>query len=347
MMTAQGISGRRERDDGPSDSTVSPYSMAEDLYQTLGVNRDATKDQIQRAYRKLALKYHPDRTQGDESARDKFKRVQEAYDVLSHEEKREAYNRYGADFEKIRSGGFRPDAGGASFEGLDLESIFGGRGGGGGGFENGFSDFFEQLRGARGGGGSGGRATRRRAQQPVAGENLRHELNISLHKAITGGVVEFYLATSSGRHKLAVTLPPGVESGTKMRLRGKGEVSPNGGPPGDLILLVTVSDHAYFRRSGKNLEMTLPVTLKEAALGAKIDVPTPTKTITLSIPPGTSSGKKLRLKGQGVDDGKGVPGDMIAQVQIILPKTIDDKAQQWIESFDQTHPIEPRMGLRW
>ncbi len=209
--------------------------MAEDLYQTLGVGREATKDDIQKAYRKLARKYHPDLNQNDPKAQDKFKRVQEAYDVLSDDEKRAAYNRYGADFERIRTGGFNPNAsGGPSFDGLDLEQIFGGRGGGG--FENGFSDFFEQMMGgaARGGGRArGGRsgAGSARPAQPTAGENLRHELEITLHKAMTGGPTEFYVHSPNGSHKLSVNIPPGIESGTKMRLRGKGAPSPNGGPP--------------------------------------------------------------------------------------------------------------------
>jgi DnaJ-class molecular chaperone len=324
--------------------------MAEDLYQTLGVSRDASKDDIQKAYRKLARKYHPDLNQDDKQAQEKFKRVQEAYDVLSDEEKRAAYNRYGADFERIRTGGFNPNAAsGTSFEGLDLEQIFGrakGAGGGGGGFENGFTDFFEQMLG--GGAGRGARGARRPSQAPTPGTNLRHELQISLQKAILGGPTEFYLHSATGRNKLSVNIPAGIESGTKMRLRGKGEPSTSGGPPGDLILVVNVSEHPHFRRSGRNLELTLPVSLREAALGAKIDVPTPKSTITLSIPPCSSSGKKLRIKGQGVPDPKGgAAGDLIVQLQIVLPKTLDDTAKQAIEQLDADHPVQPRESLAW
>ena len=322
--------------------------MAEDLYQTLGVSRDASKDDIQKAYRKLARKYHPDLNQDDKQAQDKFKRVQEAYDVLSDEEKRAAYNRYGADFERIRTGGYNPNAAsGTSFEGLDLEQIFGrGKGaGGGGGFENGFSDFFEQM---LGGAGRGARTGRRPSQAPTPGANLRHELQISLQKSLLGGPAEFYLHSTTGANKLSVNIPAGIESGTKMRLRGKGEPSPNGGPPGDLILIVNVSEHPHFRRSGRNLELTLPVSLREAALGAKIDVPTPKSTITLSIPPCSSSGKKLRIKGQGVPDPKGgAAGDLIVQLQIMLPKTLDDAAKQAIEQLDADHPVQPRESLTW
>jgi DnaJ-class molecular chaperone len=325
--------------------------MAEDLYQTLGVSRDASKDDIQKAYRKLARKYHPDLNQNDNKAQDKFKRVQEAYDVLSDEEKRAAYNRYGADFERIRTGGFNPNAAtGTSFEGLDLEQIFGrargGAGGGaGGGFENGFSDFFEQM---LGGGGRGPRTSRRAPQQPPsAGENIRHELQIPLQKALLGGPTEFYIHTASGANKLSVNIPPGIESGTKMRLRGKGEPSRSGGTPGDLILVVNVLEHPHFKRVGKNLELTLPLTLREAALGAKIDVPTPKSTITLSIPPCSSSGRKLRIKGQGVADAKGETGDLLVQLQIVLPKSLDQEAQKAIEAIDAANPLDPRGALSW
>lgn len=320
--------------------------MPEDLYQTLGVSRQADKDEIQKAYRKLARKYHPDMNPGDKGAQEKFKRVQEAYDVLSDSQKRAAYDQYGADFEKIRQGGFRSAPGGATFEGLDIEQIFGGSGGRE--FKNGFSDFFEEL--LRSGAMGGGTATRQRRSAPprqTAGETIRYELRIPLKKAITGGTHEFYLPLQERGEKIAVTIPPGVDTGAKMRLRGKGHPSPFGGPPGDLILTVHVDDHPSIRRVGRNLELTLPVTLREAALGGKVEVPTPKGTVTLTIPSGSSSGKRLRLKGQGVDDGKGPAGDLIVVLQIVLPSAIDDSARELIERFDELHPSEPRKKLHW
>jgi curved DNA-binding protein len=324
--------------------------MPEDLYQTLGVSRQSDKDEIQKAYRNLARKYHPDMNQNDEKSREKFKRVQEAYDVLSDPEKRAAYDRYGADFEKVRSSGFNPaaGAGGASFEGLDLEQIFGGARGGGG-FQNGFSDFFEQLMGAGATGGGGGRSAGRRPRPaaPAVGDNIRHELHIPLKKALTGGQHEFYLPADAGRQKIAFSVPAGIESGSKMRLRGKGYASPSGGPAGDLILVIHVDEHPLIRRQGKNLVITLPVTLKEATLGAKVEVPTPKGTLMMTVPPGSSGGRRLRLKGQGVDDGKGPAGDILIELQIALPEKIDDAARQWIEQFDSTHPLTPRSQLGW
>lgn len=322
--------------------------MAEDLYQVLGVGRDATKEAIQKAYRKLARKYHPDMNPSDKGAQEKFKRVQEAYDVLSDPDKREAYNRYGADFEKIRNGGWQPGAGGASFEGfegLDLEQIFGGRGGG---FEGGFADFFEQLagRGGRGGSpfsGAGGRGRR----APQRGSNVRHELTLPMKLAVTGGKTEFYLQRPSGPEKISVTIPPGVEDGDKIRLREKGHPSHTGGPPGDLILILRLTPDPYFRRSGRNLELTLPVTVAEAALGAKIDVPTPAGTVRLSIPAGSSSGRRLRLKGQGVKQKDATAGDLVVELQVRLPREIDETSQQLIRDFDARNPLHPRDGLTW
>lgn len=312
--------------------------MAEDLYQTLGVARDASKDDIKKAHRKLALKYHPDKNPDDDVAREKFKRIQEAYDVLSDEDKRAAYDRYGADFEKIRNSGYQPGAGG--FDGLDLDQIFGGAaaGRGGGAQFDGFSDFFEQLMGGRGGH-AGPRAQRPMPPQP--GANIRHELEIPLQTAVLGGQIEFYL----NNEKLAVTIPAGVDNGSKIRLRDRGQPSPNGGPNGDLILLIKVSDHPYFQRNGRNLELSLPVSVGEAALGAKVDIPTPRGTITMTIPSGSSSGRRLRLKGQGVGQRDGSAGDLFVVLQIQLPESLDEESKQLMEEFAERNPAVGRENL--
>lgn len=313
--------------------------MAEDLYQILGVSRDASKDEIKKAHRKLALKYHPDKNPDDKVASEKFKRAQEAYDVLSDDEKRPAYDRYGADFEKIRSSGYQPGTEG--FEGLDLDQMFGGgrggRGGGGGQTQfDGFSDFFEQMMG--GGRGSGGH---QRQSPPQKGGNTRHELEIPLQTAVQGGKTEFYL----NNEKLSVNIPAGVETGSKIRLRDRGQPSPNGGPSGDLILLIKVSDHPHFRRSGRNLELNLPVSIGEALLGSKIDIPTPSGTVALSIPANSSSGRRLRLKGQGVKQRDGSSGDLYVVLQIEVPKATDEESQKLIEQFETQNPLALREGL--
>ena len=316
--------------------------MAEDLYQTLGVGRDASKDEIKKAHRKLALKYHPDKNPDDKVASEKFKRAQEAYDVLSDEEKRAAYDRYGADFEKIRSSGYQPGAGG--FDGLDLDQVFGGgrggRGGGGGQTQfDGFSDFFEQMMG--GGGRGRGAGGRQRQAPPQKGGNTRHELEIPLQTAVQGGKTEFYL----NDEKISVNIPAGVETGSKIRLRDRGQPSPNGGANGDLILLIKVSDHPCFSRNGRNLELNLPVSISEAVLGAKIDIPTPSGTVALSIPANSSSGRRLRLKGQGVKQRDGSAGDLFVVLQIEVPKEADEESQKLIEQFDARNPVPLRDGL--
>ena len=180
--------------------------MSEDLYQTLGVGRDASKDEIKKAHRTLALKFHPDKNPDDKAAQEKFKRIQEAYDVLSDDDKRAAYDRYGADFEKMRQGGFHPSAGAGGFDGLDLDQIFGAGRGGGPQFEGGFADFFEQILGGAGPGGArtGGPQgpRRRRAAPPARGSNIRHELELPLHTAVLGGKTEFYFTRNGKSEKL-------------------------------------------------------------------------------------------------------------------------------------------------
>ena len=327
--------------------------MPEDLYQVLGVDRQASKDDIQKAYRKLARKYHPDMNPDDNKAKERFKRVQEAYDVLSDEEKRNAYNRYGADFEKIRTGGWQPGAGGASFDGLDLEQIFGGRGGpGAGGFEGGFADFFEQLMGAgrggpRGGGRPGGGRPGGAGSHTMAqrGANLQTELSISFATAIKGGKVDFVPQSQGDGKTLTVTIPPGVQDGAKMRLRGKGQPSPTGHEPGDLMLVIRVLPHEWYQRVGQNLKLSLPVSLAEAALGAKVDVPTPHGTISLTIPPGSSSGKRLRLKGQGVANKDGSKGDLLVDLVVKLPEHYEPEDKAAIEQLEQRYTSDVRNKL--
>ncbi|MCO8121446.1 J domain-containing protein [Stieleria sp. TO1_6] len=328
--------------------------MAEDLYQTLGVTRSATKDDIKKAHRKLALKFHPDKNPGKD-AQDRFKRIQEAYDVLSDDEKRAAYDRYGADFEKVRGGGYQGAPPGG-FDGLDLEQIFGGAGrpgagpgggsgggpGGGFNFEGGFGDFFEQILGGGGGAPRGGGRARPAPQRgPQPGATVRHELELPLEVAVRGGEMEFYL----NEEKLGVTIPPGVSDGAKMRLRHQGGPSPNGGQRGDLILIIKVSSHPHFRRNGQNLELTLPVSISEAVLGTSVDVPTPSGTVTLTIPANSSGGRKLRLKGQGVPSKSGTAGDLIVTLQIKVPDSIDDESQALLKQFAERNPQSLRDDL--
>lgn len=330
--------------------------MAEDFYKTLEVNKDASQAEIQKAYRDLARKYHPDLNPDDKNAKQKFQKVQAAFDVLNDPAKRENYDRYGSAFEQMGAGGGArgpsPGAGwshtGSAPEDFDFSQFFGerfgaGAGGGGGDPNGGFADIFSQFRraGSRGEGGG-------RRRQKVAGQDVRSEVHIPFQTAITGGTVDLQLHRPDGRiETIAVKIPAGIESGKSIRLRGQGEPSPDGDNPGDLLIKVHVSEHPHFHRRGRNLYVKLPVTLAEAAAGAKVDVPTPRGTVSIRVPPGTSSGTRLRVKGRGIA-GSGEPdGDLFAEIQIVLPKSINDEEREWFAKFGERHPDEPRRDLRW
>jgi DnaJ-class molecular chaperone len=318
--------------------------MAEDYYKILGIQRGASASDIQNAYRKLARKYHPDLNPDDAAAKEKFQKVQQAYEVLNDPKKRDLYDRYGSSYESFGPGGPTRGPGGASwsfhggpggFEEVDLSELFGGGGAGGG-----FADFFRQVAG----GGPRGRAR----PTPGRGADLQHAITVPFATAVEGGEVRLEVSRSGGkRESISVKIPAGIEDGKKIRLRGQGEASPTGGPPGDILLKVNVAPHPTYRRHGKDLEVAVPVTVAEAALGGKVDVPTPQGTITLTVPPTTSSGKRLRIKGHGIDDGKGPPGDLFAEVQIMLPENLDEESRRLLQDFDGRNRMSPRSQLRW
>jgi curved DNA-binding protein len=323
--------------------------MAEDkdYYQTLGVARDASQDDIQAAYRKLARKHHPDMNPDDKTAKEKFQKIQAAFDVLNDPSKRELYDRYGSSFESMGAGGprgGRAHGGGGQaapgFEEVDFSQLFGDRFGGEGG--GGFADLFAQFR-------PGGKGRGKRAQQaPMRGADAHHQLEIPFATAVQGGTVELVITHESGQTEtLSVKIPVGIPDGGKIRLRGQGGQSTMGGEPGDLLITVHVAPHPYFTRHGNDLIVRLPVTLAEAALGGKVDVPTPKGTIALTIPAGTSSGKKLRVKGHGVAPKSGTPGDLFAEVQIVLPDKLSDQTLAAIREHEQNRPPNPRADLRW
>ena len=322
--------------------------MPQDYYKTLGIARGATTDEIQKAYRKLARKYHPDANPDDKTANEKFKQVQEAYDVLSDEEKRDLYNKFGHDFERVAAagGGSRgpwPGAGGGNvhYEQVDLNDLFGEGGAGG------FSEFFRHFAGGQGGPQPGGPRRGRRAP-PVRGADLHHSITIPFKTSIAGGKEDVAIVRDGvKRETIAVKIPPGIENGKTLRVPGKGERGQAGGPAGDLLIAVRVTPHEHFRRDGKNLIVTMPVTLLEAAAGAKVDVPWPKGTAVLTIPPMTSSGQRLRMKRLGVDDKKGTPGDLLVELEIILPPQLTDDDLALLRRIEQNHPYNPRGHLRW
>jgi molecular chaperone DnaJ/curved DNA-binding protein len=224
------------------------------------------------------------------------------------------------------------------FEDVDFSEFFGERFGGDP--SGGFGDIFGQFRRAA------GRRGRGRAAAPGGG-NVESEITIPFQTAVSGGNVDLSLQRSDGKTEtISVKIPPGVDEGKKIRLRGKGE-SLDGGAAGDLLLTIHVSPHPIFKRHGKDLEVRLPITLVEAVAGAKVDVPTPWGTISLRIPPQTSSGKRLRIKGHGIRPASGDPGDLFAETSIVLPDRIDDATIEAIKRLDSEQHQNSRADLRW
>ena len=323
--------------------------MATDYYQTLGVAKKATEDEIRKAYRDLARKYHPDLNPDDASAKKKFQDVQAAFDVLNDKKKREQYDRFGPGFEQMGGGGPRGPGGAGfgghgpvSFDDIDLNDILSGAAGGGGG---GFADLFRNFGRGRSGPAGGART---RPPQPRRGADLQHQLTVSFNTAVLGGEAQVTVQRKNGkREAISVKVPAGIEDGKKIRLRQQGEAGEHGGSAGDILLQIHVATHPHFHRRGTNLDVRVPISLAEAVVGAKIDVPTPRGTISLSVPPGTSSGKKLRIKGHGIEV-KGKPaGDLFAEIMIELPPEMD--ADDWImiKKLEEKHPYEPRKDLKW
>lgn len=329
--------------------------MSQDYYAALGVSRGASQDEIQKAYRKLAKKYHPDMNLDDKTAQKKFKEVQQAYDVLSDEKKRKLYDQFGADFEQMGAGpGPGPQWSSQvppGFSGFE----FGGAGAGGG--ENLPPELQDLLRQFTSGGEGGfqfgpiptsrRRSSRRAAGQP--GADLRHEVEVPFRTAVMGGEISLRL-TRPGRKTdtIAVRIPAGIEDGKTIRLRGQGEPSSLGGAAGDLLITVRVAPHPSFRRDGLDLIVRVPVTLAEAALGAKVDVPTPQGAIALKVPAGTSGGTRLRARGQGVKSAAGETGDLYAEIMIVIPKQLDDESAELMRQLNEKlQQPDPRADLAW
>ncbi|MFB3825221.1 MAG: molecular chaperone DnaJ [Bryobacteraceae bacterium] len=385
-----------------------------DYYETLGVPKGAGPDDIRKSYRKLARKYHPDLNPGDKSAEERFKRVQEAYDILSDPKKRQMYDQYGFYSETGMPGG-GPGAGGTQwqpgmdFGGFDFSDLFSGAGAGTGGARRGgtasagtggrFSDIFSQFFG-RGGA---------REPAPEKGSDLEYGLNVDFWQAIKGtqirvnitrydvcgacqgsgaaggatgmcpecngsgtvsqmaGAMRFNLTcprcNGSGKLKnvcsvchgegrvpraesVEVRIPPGVRSGTRLRVPGKGNAGTGGAPPGDLYITTNVEPHPFFSREGDNIEIKVPVTVWEAGLGAKIEVPTIDGRALLKIPQGTTNGQRFRLREKGVLNPRtGARGDQIIEVVIQAPDVHDERTKELLRELGKLHPEDPRAGM--
>jgi molecular chaperone DnaJ len=383
-----------------------------DYYDTLGVPRKSSADEIRKAYRKLARKYHPDLNPGDKSAEERFKNVQEAYDVLSDSKKRQMYDQFGFYSENGFSGAGPGGAGaqgahpGPDFSGFDFGDFFTSQGGrraasesaGAGGFRDIFSQFF-----SRGGG------TGPPQPEPEKGGDLEYVMDIDFWQAIKGtqarlnitryevcgtchgtgstgagevtcpqcqgtgnvtqmaGAMKFSLScprcggtgklrnscpTCGGDGRVArtetveVRIPPGARTGSRLRVPGKGNAGTMGAPPGDLYITTKVEDHAFFHRDGDDIEIRVPIAVWEAALGAKIEVPTIDGRTLLKIPQGTRNGQKLRLREKGVLNSRtNQRGDQIVEIAIEAPDPRDEKTRDLLRELGKLHPEDPRAEM--
>jgi DnaJ-class molecular chaperone len=313
----------------------------QDYYHVLGVQRGATAKEIKQAYRRLARKYHPDVNPGDLAAEQKFKDISEAYSVLENPDSRTKYDQFGHQAFSHHSGGFDPFAfsRGRGDCSTDIVRDLVGNQGGGGGFSEGFGSICEDIFG----GGS------QRSRGPAASSrDLEQTVEIDFADAVRGTTIQLRIPRSNGNtDRLQVKIPAGVDTGSKIRVSGKGKSGRYGGPSGDLYITTQVRPHAYFTRDGSDILCDLPVTLGEVVLGAKIDVPTIDGTISMTVPPGTQNGRTFRLRGKGVPSLKGgQPRDQYVKVRVVLPSNIDELSRELLMQFDHRNPLQPRAHMR-
>jgi DnaJ-class molecular chaperone len=315
-----------------------------DYYDILGVSRTASADEIKKAHRKLVRQHHPDVNKNNPASTEKFKEAQEAYDVLSDPEKRKAYDEFGHagpsmggpppggqdPYDAFRRAGGRSGAQWRAGPGATVEDFdFGGGGGG-------MGDIFEQMFGG------GGQRTRASAQ-PSKGADIDHTVQLTFEQAALGTTLPLRMQVGNKSETLDIKIPSGVSTGSRIRLKGKGQPAPTSrGTPGDLYIICQVAPHPTFRRepaNGLDLYADVPVSVYDALLGAKITVPTLEGDITMTLPPGTASGAKLRIKGKGITKANET-GDQYAVIKILLPKDLSEKARALIEELRTEAPVK-------
>ena len=307
--------------------------MARDFYQALGVSRDASTEEIDRAYRKLARRYHPDVNSGPE-AEDRFKEISEAHQVLSDPETRKRYDRFGEDFRRVPEGydaddrvragsgrGRRRGTGGRG--GVWVGGSYGGAGPAGINIDDLFGDLFS---------GAG----------PIRGADQEAELELTVEEAYRGGQRRLTLSGGSGSQTIDVTIPPGVVDGQRIRLSGQGGRGNGNAQAGDLYLVVRIAPHPRYRLSGRDIHLQLPVTPWEAALGATVPVTIPDGEVKVRVPPGSSSGRRLRLRGEGMPNPNGRPGDLYVEVRIHVPPRLNKRERQLFEELAAVSHFDPR-----
>lgn len=303
--------------------------MSEDPYQVLGLARDASPEDIRRAYRRLAKQHHPDLNPGDRKAEEEFKKISSAYDLLSDPEKRARYDRgeidasgqerpqrsyyrYYADREQASP--YHSQAGFADFE--EVGDIF--------------SDLFGNRR--RSGG----------AQFQARGADIRYEMTVDFLDAVNGAKKR---VTMPDGRSLDLTIPPGLQDGQTLRLKGQGMPGIGGGPPGDALVTIHVKEHPLFEREGDAIHVDVPVSLSEAVLGGRIRVPTPTGPVQVTVPKGSNTGTVLRLRGKGVPRPGGGHGDEYVHLRVVLPKQPDSELEAFLREWGQKHAYDPRHDM--
>lgn len=296
--------------------------LEKDFYAVLGVDRSASGKDLKKVYRRLAQQYHPDNNPDDPAAETRFKEVTEAYDVLSDPKLREEYDQARDAFSRGAWAG--APQGGAQYvryedmEGMgDFGSFFGG-------------DLGDLFRGAR--------------PRQQKGADLEGEVSLSFHEAISGTTRTLTISSAGGPREVQVKIPPGVDDGQRIRVKGKGAPGAGGGAAGDILVRIRAGDHPIFNRKGLNLELTAPITFAEAALGANIKVPTLDGTVTLKVPPGTQSGKTFRVTGKGVTGPKRT-GDLLVTVEVAVPENPTDEERALIERLRDLQSTDPRPHL--
>lgn len=290
-----------------------------DYYKILGVDKSATADQLKKAYRKLAVKYHPDKNQGNKAAEEKFKELNEAYEVLSDPEKRRKYDQFGENWQRYEQRGgkaedfdwsqWRPSGSGRAQSYGNMEDMFGG--------EEHFSDFFEQMFGQSFG---------RRQQQPGRGKDMQAVMEVSLEDAYNGGTRQVEV----NGERLNIKLKPGLYQGQVIRLKGKGSPGRKGGTHGDLLISIQLTPHPHYELKGNDIHSKVPVDLYTAVLGGKITVPTPGTPVNMTLPAGTDSGKVFRLKGKGmpVYNDSAKQGDLYLEVIVHIPTGLNEEEKE-------------------
>ena len=328
-----------------------------DYYEILGLAKSASADEIKKAHRRLVRQYHPDVNKSNPKAEEKFKEIQEAYDVLSDPQKRRNYDQFGHagvggaggpggdPFEAFRRAQQQQQGGGPrtytwrSGPGVTVEDFDFGAGEGG---AAGFADLFEQMFGGR-----GGRRGQRPQPQPTPqrGADVEYPVTLSFEQAARGTTLPLQIRRAGKLETIDVKIPPGVKEGSRVRIRGRGEEG-IGGEAGDLYIVTQVRPHPYYRREGVDVYVDLPVSLYEALLGTKVDVPTLDGAVQLTVPPGTSSGSKLRIKGRGIERA-GAKGDQFVVVKVVVPRELSEEDRELVRKLAERRPVNARADLAW